>query len=188
MTDDRILLITGPAGAGKSSVAEAWAASRDFGCAQLSLDTFREFVKTGYHDPRNGWNDEAQRQLDLARSNMAAVAMNYLSSDIQVVIDDAVFPNWEAVGLDGWNEALPGIDIDLVVLMPDWSVVLERNAGRDDQRRVPEDILRVIYDDMAGWRDRAGVSVIDNSGMTVAETVVAVERVAAGGSGTSAAG
>jgi len=177
LASDRILLITGPAGAGKSSVAEAWAASRDFACAQLSLDTFREFVKAGYHDPRNGWNDEAQRQLDLARSNMAAVTIIYLRSGVQVVIDDAVFPNWDTGGLDGWNEALPGVSIDLVVLMPDWNVVLERNGGRDGQRRVPEDVLRIIYDDMAGWRDKAGVSVIDNSGMTIAETVAAVERV-----------
>jgi len=150
LANDRILLITGPAGAGKSSVAEAWASSRDFGCAQLSLDTFREFVKSGYHDPRNGWNDEAQRQLDLARSNMDAAATNYLSADIQVVIGDAAFPNWESVGLDGWNKLLPGVDIDLVVLMPDWKVVRERNGARDGQHSVPEDVLRIIYDDMAG--------------------------------------
>jgi chloramphenicol 3-O-phosphotransferase len=175
--EDRVLLITGPAGAGKSSVAEAWAASRDFACAQLSLDTFREFVKAGYHDPRNGWNDEAQRQLELARSNMAAAVMNYLSSGIQVVIDDAVFPNWDAVGLDGWNEALTGVTIDLVVLIPEWSAVVERNGGRDGQRLVPEDVLQIIYDDMAGWRDVPSVSIIDNSGMTVAETITEIERI-----------
>ena len=133
-------------------------------------------MKAGYHDPRNGWNDEAQRQLDLARSNMAAATMNYLSADIQVVIDDAVFPKWDSAGIDGWNKALSGVAINLVVLMPDWSVVLERNSGRDGQRFVPEDVLRIIYDDMAVWREKPDVPTIDNSNLSVAETIDEIER------------
>jgi predicted kinase len=174
--NSRLLMITGPAGAGKSTAAREWAYSRNTGCAQLSLDMFRELVKSGYEDPRLGWNDETQRQLDLARSNMAAATINYLGSGFQVVIDDAVFPDWESVSLDGWREILPGITIDLVVLMPDWNVVLERNREREQERLVPEDVLRQIYDDMSGWRGSPGVSVIDNSTMTVREVVGEIER------------
>ncbi len=67
--DRRILLITGPAGAGKTSTASEWASNSDKTCAHLPLDLFRKLVKSDYRDPRQGWNDEAQRQLDIARAH-----------------------------------------------------------------------------------------------------------------------
>jgi len=48
------LLITGPAAAGKTTVAGAWAETRRDMCAHLSLDSFRLLIKSGYHDPRAG--------------------------------------------------------------------------------------------------------------------------------------
>jgi hypothetical protein len=176
MANDRVLLITGPAGAGKSTVAAEWASSRGTGCVHLPLDTFRQFVKAGYQDPRLGWNDEAQRQLDLARANIAAAATNYLNSGFQVVIDDAVFPNWDQVSLEGWNQALPDATIDLIVLMPEWSTVVERNSGRGEGDFVLEDVLKIIYDDMSGWRDKPEVHVVDNSDLTIEQTAHEIDR------------
>ena len=171
-----ILLITGPAGAGKTTVADAWARTRVDRRAHVSLDSFRLLVKSGYHDPRLGWNDEAQRQLNIARSNVASVAARFTESGISCVIDDAVFPNWEPVGLDRWKRALGPIDIDLVAIIPQWSVICDRNTARDEADRIPQEMLRKIYDDMAGWRDRPGVPVIDNSNLSVAETVAEIAR------------
>ncbi|MDP6667435.1 MAG: AAA family ATPase [Dehalococcoidia bacterium] len=172
----RILLITGPAGAGKSTVADDWAKTRDGRCAHLSLDAFRLLVKSGYHDPRPGWNDEAQRQLDIARSNVAAVVIGFVESGIDCVIDDAVFPNWEQAGIDRWKRALGDIEIDLVALLPQWPVIRDRNDARDDVDRLPRDMLRKIYDDMAGWREQTRVPVIDSSDLSVPETVAEIER------------
>jgi hypothetical protein len=39
-------------------------------------------------------------------------------------------------------------------------------------------MLRTIYDDMAGWRERSDVSVIDNSVMSIGGTVAEIERLA----------
>jgi hypothetical protein len=152
---NKILLITGPANAGKTTLADAWARGRGGRCAHLSLDSFRLLIKSGYHDPRLGWNDEAQRQLDIARSNVASVAARFIESEIGCVIDDAVFPDWEAAGLDRWKGALGPIDIGLVALMPRWNVIRDRNAARDEVDRIPEEMLRKIYRDMTGWKDRA---------------------------------
>ena len=74
MADRPVLLITGPAGAGKSATADAWARSRPFPCAHVSLDDIREQVKSGFAYPPDGWNDETQRQYDLARGNVATMA------------------------------------------------------------------------------------------------------------------
>lgn len=173
----RVLLITGPAGAGKSTVAEQWAATRKSRCAHLSLDSFRLLVKSGYHDPRSGWNDEAQRQLDIARSNVAAVATRFIESDIDCVIDDVVFPDWESVGFERWERALAPIRVKLIALMPRWAVIEDRNAERENSDPLPVDMLQTIYDDMAGWRERSEVSVIDNTDLGVEETVAEIERI-----------
>ncbi len=50
-----VLLITGPAGAGKSTAAAAWAARQTSPTAHISLDDVREFMVAGYADPRDGW-------------------------------------------------------------------------------------------------------------------------------------
>ncbi len=172
----QILLITGPAGAGKTMVASTWARTRDEKCAHLSLDSFRLLVKSGYHDPRLGWNDEGQRQLDIARSNVASVATKFVESGIGCVIDDSVFPNWEPVGIERWKRALGPVDIDLIAIIPQWGVIHERNAARDETDRIPQGMLRKIYDDMAGWSDRLDVPVIDNSTLSIDQTVAEIER------------
>ena len=145
----RLLLITGPAGAGKSTVAAEWASSGDGRRVHLSLDSFRHMVKSGFLDPKYGWSDEVQVQLDIARANVASVAARYLNTGYQVVVDDALFPNWE--------------------------VVFARDKGRAVDQQIPDEMLRIIYDDTAGWRERSDVAVIDNSAMSVGETVVEIE-------------
>lgn len=69
-----------PAGSGKTTVGREWASTRSSDSVNLPLDTFTEFVIYGLRNPEQGWNDEAQRQLDLARSSVASVARNNLSS------------------------------------------------------------------------------------------------------------
>ena len=92
------------------------------------------------------------------------------------MIDDAVFPNWEQAGIDRWKRALGDIEIDLVALLPQWPVIRDRNDARDDVDRLPRDMLRKIYDDMAGWREQTRVPVIDSSDLSVPETVAEIER------------
>ena len=125
-------------------------------CAHLSLDSFRLLIKSGYHDPRAGWNEEAQGQLNVARSNVASVALRFVESGISSVIDDVVFPNWEPAGLDRWRRAFESFEIDCVAIIPQWEVILDRNAARLSVDKIPGEMLRQIYDDMSGWSGRPG--------------------------------
>jgi len=108
-------------------------------------------VKTGFLDPKYGWSDEVQWQFEIARANAASVAARYLNTGYQVVVDDVVFPNWEVAGLGPWRRVMAPIEVDLVALMPDWEVVVARDKGRAADQQIPDEMLRTIYDDMAGW-------------------------------------
>mgnify|MGYP006919309843 FL=1 len=123
------------------------------------------------------WNYETQRQLGLARSSIVSVAKNYLEDGFEVVIDDAVFPNWAEVGIEHWTGELSPIEINLVVLIPNWDLVLKRNSQRQSDRKLSESTLRAIYDDMVGWRDKNYVAIIDSSNLTVSETIGEIYRV-----------
>ena len=159
-------------------MASEWASSGDERCVHLSLDSFRHMVKTGFIDPKYGWNYEVHVQLDIARANVASVVSRYLYTGYQVVVGDALFPDWETLGLGPWRRVMAPIEVDVVALMPDWEVVLARDKGRAASLQIPDEMRRTIYDDMAGWSERSDVAVIDNSVMSVGETVAEIARLA----------
>ena len=176
MEPRHVVLLTGPAGAGKTATASAWAKSRRDRAVHLSIDTLRRFVKSGYANPEDGWNDETQRQYDLAQTACAAMARQYVESGYLCAIDDAVFPDWPEVGYGKWQAALAPVQPRLFVLLPSLDKVLERNRARSGCSRLKESTVRMIYDMMIDWRDRSDVVVIDNSDLTIEETVAAVDR------------
>ena len=87
-----------------------------------------------------------------------------------------MFPNWPDVGYGKWQTLLAPIQYKLIVLLPSFEKVLERNGARPGSSRLMESTLRIIYDDMIEWREYPGIVVIDNSDLTVEETVEAIDR------------
>ena len=171
-----VRLLTGPAGAGKTATASAWAKNHNHPAVHLSIDTIRRFVKAGYANPEDGWNEETQRQYDLAQIACSMIAREYVDSGYCCAIDDAVFPNWPDVGYVRWQTVLAPVQHKLIVLLPSFDKVLERNGARSGRSRLMESTLRIIYDDMIEWREYPGIVVIDNSDLTVEETAEAIDR------------
>ena len=97
------VLLIGPAGAGKTSVAKYWADHRRVPTAHISLDDVREWVRSGFADPQSGWNDHSEAQYRLARRTCGFAARNFLANGISCILDDAVFPDRPVVGLGGWK-------------------------------------------------------------------------------------
>lgn len=170
-----LLLLTGPAGAGKTAAAASWAASQKHPTTHLSLDDVRDFVRSGYANPEDGWTAEAQRQYELARTACCTLARLYISAGFNCVIDDVIFPNWRPVSYDAWRPELEGIPHKLVILLPDFSCLPDRNRGRRGHRQLTLTTLRTIYDMMLPWRDQGDFPVIETTGMSVAETVIAIQ-------------
>ncbi|MBI2011387.1 AAA family ATPase [Candidatus Daviesbacteria bacterium] len=170
-----ILLITGPAGAGKSSVADSWAKKQKIPTIHLSLDQFRYFVKSGLVDPQEGWSEETKRQLSLAQKSCAEVVKIYLAEGYNCVIDDAVFPEWEEAGLDNWKQVLGPVAMKVVVLMPSFDALIRRNFLREGEEKLSDEMVKTIYEMMESWKDKEEV-VIDNSNLTVEQTVEELEK------------
>ena len=95
----------------------------------------------------------------------------YLTGSISVVIDDVVFPAWPESGLEAWRKRLPSRDLDMVVLMPSWDIIVSRNVQRSGRDNLPVPMLRTIFDDMQAWQRQSEFPVIDNSKLSTPRTV-----------------
>ncbi|MBW1596760.1 AAA family ATPase [Streptomyces sp. JJ38] len=155
------VLLIGPAGAGKTTVARYWAERRRVPTAHISLDDVREWVRAGFADPQRGWSDGSEAQYRLARRTCGFAARNFLANGISCILDDAVFPDWPVVGLGGWKRHV-GPGLIPVVLLPGLDVVLERNAERSGNRRLSDEEVARIHGRMAGWYS-SGLPIIDNT-------------------------
>ncbi|WP_369167936.1 Pro-rich N-terminal domain-containing protein [Streptomyces sp. R28] len=171
------VLLIGPAGAGKTSVAKYWADHRRVPTAHISLDDVREWVRSGFADPQSGWNDNSEAQYRLARRTCGFAARNYLANGISCILDDAVFPDRPVVGLGGWKRHV-GPGLLPVVLLPGLEIVLERNAERTGNRRLTDEEVARIHGRMAGWYG-SGLPIIDNSQLDVPQTAQVLDDVLA---------
>ncbi|MET9955582.1 AAA family ATPase [Streptomyces sp. NPDC006339] len=171
------VLLIGPAGAGKTTVARHWAGRRSVPTAHISLDDVREWVCSGFADPQSGWNENSEAQYRLARRTCGFAARNFLANGISCILDDAVFPDWPVVGLGGWKRHV-GPGLLPVVLLPGLDIVLERNAERSGNRRLADEEVAAIHGRMAGWYG-SGLPIIDNSTYDVETTARVLDEVLA---------
>jgi chloramphenicol 3-O-phosphotransferase len=137
-----VLILTGPPGAGKSSVAQALAERYDR-VAHVDVDTLRHFITpTGYIAPgKPGF----QRQQALAVRNACSLARNFLEERIAVIVDDVVIgtPDLERY-LSGLQDS--GCTVHYVRLLPSLDVCQARNVARREGRQPSERVERV-------WRE-----------------------------------
>lgn len=173
------LLITGPAGAGKSAAADHWATRQTHPTAHIDVDDVRELLKSGLADPRDGWSPATARQYTIARANCADMARRYVAEGITCVITDAIFPLWESVNYTGWSEALGETPHEMIVLLPSYEAVAARNARRHGRRLLAPAMLATIYEMMLPWREQQRFPVIDTSSLSIAETAQAITETCA---------
>lgn len=167
-----LLLLTGPAGSGKSTAAAAWAARGDSLRAAIDVDALRLLIRAGAALPEHGWTAETERQWNLGTKLAMAMAGVYLADGVDCVVDVYAPPGPG----DPWEKARGELPLQRVVLLPSFAVCVDRNRKRNRQPFLEEDLLRVNYEDFE-WcvRQTRPDHVIDNGRLTVDETVDAIE-------------
>lgn len=163
---NKIIFITGMAGAGKSSVGRMLA-RRFPKCLFIQVDELREKMVTGYARPQDGvFTEEVMGQFQMARTTATYMARLYADQGVDVVIDDVCAPpNF----VEQYAALFELPEVHRVLLYPKESVVIERIEKRGGPlEHIP--YVPVIYrylDSMSkdGW------IVLDSSEWTVERTV-----------------
>jgi predicted kinase len=168
-----VLILTGPHGTGKSSVAEALAERYDR-VAHIPVDAVRRFVAPTGRGP----SETQDRLFGLGIRNACALARNFLQERIAVVIDDVVVTQAE---LDTYLAALKParVPVHCIRLMAPLDVCQARNRERKDERQSATRVERI-------WRqfEDAGElpgSTIDISALGIYEAADRVQALTTSG-------
>lgn len=162
-----VCLITGPAGAGKSTVAKEVAKKFDR-AAVVNVDSLRGSIISG-RVKEWPWNEESKLQVELGAENACALAKNFLSKGFSVIIDDVIGKSL----FNYYKENLKEYPLQVILLLPTKETLLkrfdERGENRDLRNRTEE-----LHDTFSSRKDELSWQVIDSSNQTLEETVSSV--------------
>ncbi len=129
-----VLIVTGPPGAGKSTVAPLVAARLGPLVATIEADWFWTIVTAGFIPP---WEPTSNDQNRTVLRSVISAAAEMATGGYQVLIDGVIGP-WHLPVVTDVLESR-GVDLDYVVLRPDLETCLDRARARaTGQARVPD--------------------------------------------------
>ena len=162
-----ITILTGPPGAGKTTVASRLAASSRLG-AHLAADQVFHWVVGGYVPP---WMPGTSRQNGTVISAIAAAAVQFADGGYDVFVDGIIgpwfLPHWLQV-------AGQGRPTHYLVLRPSRQVAVLRATGRraPDALVDPHPLAAMfdVFEDLGCFE----AHVLDSSGQDISATVAAI--------------
>ena len=159
---NQVLILTGPPGAGKTSVALALAERFDR-MVNVPVDDLRHWVRAGYRYPWAG-DSQAEEQRRMAADAAVAVTRNAVAYRYSVIVDDIII----ATDAEAYRAGLASLDaeVQFVTLLPSLAQSLRRDASRgvasipDRVRALHEAFTAAVS---AGGQPGAGVDTTDDT-------------------------
>ena len=163
---NKIIFITGMAGAGKSTVGRLLA--RHFPKSLfIQVDELREKMVKGYARPEGGvFTEEVMQQFQMALSTSTYMARLYASQGVDVVIDDVCVPS---NFVEQYAALFEIPEVKRVLLYPKAEIVVERIKQRGGPlEHIP--YVPVIYSFLDSMPKDDWI-VLDSSEWTIEQTV-----------------
>jgi predicted kinase len=159
-----VLLLTGPPGAGKSTVAEI-VAERFERSVHVEADRFYGFVVGGYVDP---WERGAHDQNVIAVEIACDTAARYAEAGYVTILDGIFIPGWFfEPAIDRLHDR--SLDVAAAILRPSVAITIARARPRVPPKRLPDEVLERLWQ---GFDDLGPLErhVIDNGEETAERT------------------
>ncbi len=164
MTNQKIIFITGPTGAGKSTISRMLA-NRLGRCANIEVDHIKHFTEFGFPDPKNA----SSRHFDewpLVGEATKRLAQFYLSEDLDLIINGYI-------GTQAWDNIMSDITPShAFMLLPDLETLQKRDVSRplDQQLGATLSEKHHTYFSSADFFDDT-FEIIDTSRQTAEQTL-----------------
>lgn len=136
----QITILTGPPGAGKTTVAALVAGDAERPTVNLTTDTFYRSIATGFVPP---YLPESHPQNEVVVEAIVAAAATYARGGYDVVVDGVVGPSFlPPFQAAAARESVP---LHYVVLRPSLDVTLERGGSRPASELRDADAIAHMY-------------------------------------------
>lgn len=165
-TSPFILIITGPAGSGKSTVSARL--SKQFrNCVHIETDQIKHLVTTGfkYDETKVG-----QKQWKLLGTNIGLLAKNFHQQKYKIIINGCVDETT-------WQNLEQQIEIThKILLLPDLNTTMKRDARRTIKARIGKKAITEHYElfQSTYFKD---FTTINSANHTITQTVNAIKKI-----------
>ena len=133
-----VLLLTGPPGSGKTSVADIVASRFD---RSVHVEADRFFVVGGYVDP---WDPEAHEQNSVVMEIASEVARRYAEAGYFTILEGIFIPGWFYESTRERLRSAP-LEVASAILRPPLATTVARARPRTPPKRLGDEILEDLW-------------------------------------------